>query len=88
MGRFERQEYLGSPERHFGTKREFFCILEIWEECLGMQIKDLNTFKSKELHSVLRKLRGWEYKDSRRSFPPYGSQRHFKRIAVKEKFGL
>lgn len=86
MNRFERVEYMNSPERHRGKKRTHVCVLEIWEEGLGLAQKDCNNYKSKELISLLRRLPGWEYKDSRKSFGVYGSQRHFARRDLVEMF--
>lgn len=79
FSRMERKEYLNTPSEHRGEPRDTFCILEIWEECLGLAMKDLNNFKAKELHGLLRRLHNWEYRDSRKAIPPYGTQRYFSR---------
>lgn len=88
MSRFERKEYLSTPAMHTGELRDSFCVMEIWEECLDMQLRDLSNYKSKELYALLRNLRGWEFRDSKKVFHPYGQQRYFKRVSGKEVFGL
>lgn len=81
MTKLERREYILDNTQHVKgvNKRDFICTSEIWEECLGFQLRDLNNHKTKELISLLSTIAGWERKDSKRSFKHYGSQRYFMR---------
>lgn len=90
MCRLERQEYMKDAAQYSkGTeRRNFVCVNEIWEECLNMPLKDLNNYKAKDVINIMKKIAGWERRETRRNFPPYGGQRYFARMDVKEIFKL
>lgn len=88
--RLERIDYLRDPKNSLHSDgdlmyRQFVCAKEVWEECLGFQLKDLNNYKLKELNALLNRLPGWRRGgDTKRTFPPYGRCRYFERVNVKE----
>lgn len=86
MSRMERLEYVRDSSMHTGEKRDAVCALEIWVEGLGLLERDFHNGKSKEISSIVTTMPGWDFKNSRRSFGPYGSQRYFRRLSAEEVF--
>lgn len=86
MSRMERRDFINGDSMFEGVEtRNFVCINEIWEECLGMDKRDLTPFKSKEITGLMQKVKGWVRRDARRTFHPYGQRRYFERVTVEEK---
>jgi putative DNA primase/helicase len=59
--------------------RDKVCIAEIWCELFGGQVKDMTSFNTKDLHSIMQNMTGWERSKSSRRFKIYGEQRAYYR---------
>lgn len=72
-GHMLREGYTGE-----GTIRQHVSVVEVWCECLGLDIKDLDTRKSREIAGIIRAI-GWIPGKVRYINKYYGSQRTFER---------
>lgn len=81
MGRYERRNYLNGDELSGKgtTRRESVTVAEIWVECLGCNFRDMNSFNTKSLHDIMRKMQGWKFVNKRR-IKQYGRQRLYQRV--------
>lgn len=59
-------------------KRDRICAAEVWVECFGGDLKQLQRRDVIEINGILGNLDGWERKSSVR-FGPYGTQRGYVR---------
>lgn len=80
----ERLKYINAVNRkeplaEEGTmKRDKVCILEVWVEALGGQIKDLDRAKSNEIKKFILKIDGWVWNKKTMHFGgEYGKQKGF-----------
>lgn len=73
----------GDPLNAEGTvRRDKVCIAEIWCECLGKNLGDLDRMKSKGLREVMNKMPDWEHsRDKGCRFRGYGYQKYYTRKA-------
>lgn len=80
----ERKKFLNiSTESQLNqqlTQRKFVCIAEIWTECFGKNFEDMNRYETRNINSVLKKLKNWRAVNSTKNFPIYGIQRFYERI--------
>lgn len=61
--------------------REKVCVAEIWVEVFGGSLKDINNGNTKRIHSIMRKLKGWEEPKIRERFKDYQSkQKVYRRV--------
>jgi len=84
MDLWQRREYVVSGGDAMAiNERDRVCIQEIWCECLGGDLKQLNWAVSKEIGDILRSMKGWRPYDKaggRLKFGSlYGQQRAFVR---------
>ena len=88
MSRFERREFLVDPVQKPGEvymARNYVCLKEIGVECLGLELKDLNTYKLREISSMMNRIPGWvRNTSSKRRFGSYGKCRFYEREAKVE----
>lgn len=77
---WQRREWLGSQEiSEPGLEvRTRVCVAEIYCELLGGMQKDMDPFKTKSLHNIMRSLPGWT-ESGKTDFPIYGTQRAYRR---------
>jgi len=77
-----RRSFLtGGEFKEEGTlRRSTVCIAEIWCELFGNRLKDLNTFNTKDIHSIMRNMEGWAPLTKTRRFGIYGVQRGYYRV--------
>ena len=76
----ERREYLRDPLSAKGTeRREVVCVAEIWCECLEMDKKDMNRYKTREINNILKSLDNWTPSHSTKNFNNYGKQKYYVR---------
>ena len=88
MDRYARREYINKydpndPNNAFiGEEiREKICVLEVWFECYGGDIKSLSPLNSREINDILRTFDDWEQGDNPLIFGVgYGRQRAFSRV--------
>lgn len=81
----ERIEFFQGYSRHKdGTyRREKVCLMEIWIECFGGAVKDLNRVKQLELNSIMKRFKDWEYSSNPIRFTGgYGRQKGYRRLAT------
>ena len=64
------------------VEREKVCIAEIWQVCLGGDLKYLKKRDSIELNGILTGLKGWIRNKNPRFFGKYGRQKGFERSRV------
>ncbi len=62
--------------------RQKVCVKEIWQECLGRSIVDLDSRRSRDISGILKNA-GWESCGQRRFGKEYGSQKAFARVVTK-----
>ena len=81
---FQRRSFMDGDElSEKGTvQRQRICVAELWVELFGKQKADMNKYNTKDLHTIMRSIEGWEeYK-----FPVivkgYGRQRVYKRVEI------
>ena len=55
--------------------RREVCATELWCECFGKAKEDLDSRRSKEIHSIMRHLDDWKYSGKLRRVSGYGPQR-------------
>jgi putative DNA primase/helicase len=83
MNLSERRAYLHYPDdlQEAGKlKRKMVCVAEIWCELFKKEKGDMNSFATKEIHEILRNLKGWKQSKSNRKFSVYGLQRAYERV--------
>lgn len=86
---FERRSWLNETELKIpGVRlRGQICVAEIWAECLGGQLRDMNRNSTKFIHDIMRILPGWHEAKSNRNFMLYGKQRAYYRKIINELSG-
>jgi putative DNA primase/helicase len=55
--------------------RNQICAAEVWCELLNGSMKDLNTFSTKDVHGLLRRIEGWSFTGNYKRVPIYGRQK-------------
>jgi putative DNA primase/helicase len=64
------------------VEREKVCVAEIWQVCLGGDIKYLKRRESNEVTNILTGLRGWVRTKKPIYFGQYGRQRGFEKSSI------
>jgi len=80
---YERREFLNAedPLTPKGTiRRTKVCVAEIWCECLGGQQKDMGNSNTKDLHAIIKRLKGWGNSQKFMRTKLYGTQRGYVRL--------
>lgn len=78
---YDRQEYYRDPFSVKGNvRRDYVCIAEIWTECLGKNLTDINPYNTREINKAMYKITDWEKVHGTKRFKLYGTQRYYKRI--------
>lgn len=88
MNIYQRRDFLrGDDELQVaGTRlRDKICIAEIWCELFGGQVKEMTSFNTKDLHTIMQNMDGWEKSKGNKRFGFYGTQRAYCRIYHVEK---
>lgn len=88
MNIYERREFIqgGDLIAKGIIQRQRVCVMEIWCEVIGGSLKDFNKRVARELHDLMRGLKGWESYKSKTDFKNYGTQRaYFRLTAIVEK---
>lgn len=77
----DRRRYLSDPLSAKGTvTRDKVCIAEVWCELFGKPLSEMSRFNTKDLHTILRTIDGWEEsKKGPGRFDFYGMQRYYSR---------
>lgn len=57
--------------------RDTVCIAEIWCECMGKKLEDMDRYKTREFNDIMRSLEDWEESRSTSNFPHYGKQKFY-----------
>ena len=60
--------------------REKTCLKEIWVDCLGREISQMNQQHSNQLGRAMNHVQGWEKANSTSRFPIFGVQKHYRRV--------
>jgi predicted P-loop ATPase len=83
MGVYERRNWLADDElRATGTEvRQRVCVAEIWCELFGEQQSKMTRFLTKDIHSILKGLKGWEAPKHPSEVKIYGKQRCYERAS-------
>lgn len=84
MAPYAKRNYLQGEEDEIGPKvkkhaRQTVTIPEIWIECLGCQIKDMNTQNTKPIHDIMKKMPGWSVK-KRGATKLFGKQTIYEKV--------
>ena len=61
------------------SKKDYVCVAEIWCECLGRSRKDMDRYKTRDIHEIMRSLEDWERSKSTKNFKLYGKQKYYSR---------
>lgn len=77
MDVYARRNYMqGDPLAAEGIEaRTRVCAAEVWCECLGNPIDELNRYNTKEINDLLRRMEGWSPAEKAMRFGLYGLQR-------------
>ena len=70
-------ELLGHPEGKY--RRERVCLAEIFIECFGRELQNVNAQERREVMDVMRRMHGWKEIGHVMRFGPYGTQKGFYR---------
>ena len=62
------------------VERETVSNVEIWVECLGKKVSDMERKDSDALTALMMKVEGWEKSGKRVRLPLYGQQRLYERV--------
>ncbi|MBR3333483.1 MAG: hypothetical protein IKG23_04275 [Clostridia bacterium] len=86
MDLYERRNYLSDrkdpPQPTGVVRREKVCNAEIWAECFGRSQADMKPADSYAIAALMTQIPGWRKAEKLMSFPLYGRQRVYERIAV------
>lgn len=82
---YERRDFLygnelGAQPKKGTIPRQYVCYQEIWVECFGRPIKDMESKHSYEIKRIMSKIDGWEQTGNRVRVKPYGMQRVYERV--------
>ena len=77
--RFIEGDELQAPGR---IMRQRVCTAEIWCELFGKQKGDMTKYNTKDLHTILRSIDGWEESKFPVNVRGYGRQRVYRRLEV------
>jgi predicted P-loop ATPase len=78
MDIYQRRMHLeGSPNK--GNLRQVVCIAEIWAECFGKNIEDMDRYKTRDINELMKSVEGWTYKATTKNFGTYGKQKYYSR---------
>ena len=81
LGLIGRREYLSGEISTKGTKkRQFVCIAEIWCECLELEKKNMDRYKTRQLNDIMRHMDGWRFVNSTKNFRLYGKQKYYVKL--------
>jgi putative DNA primase/helicase len=73
-----RRMYLEDPAQKFeGSTRTKVCVAEIWCEGLGLDPKQMDRWKTRDINDIMKSLTDWEYKSSTANFGTYGKQKYY-----------
>lgn len=81
---YDRRAYLQDEElREEGViERTRVCIGEIWCELFGGQQKDMNRYNTKDIHNIMRNMKGWrELASKKLKHKIYGVQKGYEAVA-------
>ena len=74
----DRRLFFDDPLSAEGTvERTHVCVAEIWCECLGKPKSDMDRYKTREIHDIMRLMDAWERSSSTKNFPIYGKQKFY-----------
>lgn len=68
-------EMIGKPEK----LRDKICVAEIWCELFGGTVKDMNSFNTKDLHTMMQNIEDWTKSKGNLRFGIYGEQKGYVR---------
>jgi putative DNA primase/helicase len=70
MDTWERRAYMEKPTGVI--ERDRVCIQEIWETLLRGDLRDLTIMKAKEVHNLMKQVKGWKEHQTKIKFKVYG----------------
>lgn len=82
MDIYQRRSFLQGDEELItvgNNQRTKVCIAEIWCELFGKTKGDMNAFNTKDIHDIMRKIKGWRQSKGTRKFSLYGYQRAYEK---------
>ena len=68
------------PAEDESIHRRYVCIAEIWCECLGKPLNEMDRYKTRDLNDIVRSLPNWEQSSSTKNFKIYGKQKYYVRL--------
>jgi hypothetical protein len=82
MDYYQRRNFIAGEELgEVGTvQRQRVCVAELWCELFGKQKADMTKFNTKDLHTIMRAMEGWEEGKYPVSIKNYGMQRVYRRV--------
>lgn len=84
MGLYDRKAYIQNDDEEMkarGTSlRSVISAAEVYLEVLGGNIKDMNSYTTKPVHSMLQNISGWKRTKGKRNFRWYGQQNAYERV--------
>ena len=85
MGTYERRNYFTDRNQDTTlpkgiTRRLTVSNAEIWCECFGKHPAEIKTSDSYAIAALMAQVAGWERTQERKSTPPYGRQRLYRRV--------
>ena len=74
----DRRVFFNDPLVEEGkVERTHVCVAEIWCECLGKPKEDMDRYKTREIHDIMRLMDDWDRSSSTKNFPIYGKQKYY-----------
>ncbi len=84
MGAYDRKAYIQNDDEEMKAKgttiRNVISAAEVYIEVLGGSVKDMNSYTTKPVHSMLQSISGWRRTKGKRNFKWYGQQNGYERI--------
>ena len=77
---YSRRAWLEADAQDGTVERTTVCTLEIWAEALGENPNRFDRYASMEVRNIMASMPEWRYQGSKRkTIPPYGRQRYYKK---------
>lgn len=77
---YDRRAFIDNPEKGADVERLETCIAEVFEECLGGNLKDLTRAKSIEVGRLIASTGEWVRTNKSKRFGAYGPQKYFEKV--------
>lgn len=76
----DKRSFFYGTSYEIGTKQRVrVSVAEIWNECLGKDLSEMDRHKTKPIHNIMKNMKDWEVGKSQVTIKGYGSQTVYRR---------